>query len=196
MTTRPQHPERRPARALPAALALAALLPLAACSPASTDAGAAPAASARDGVQAAADGAPSPLPLQDFIVAFHKANMAAGHGAEAKYQFPAIWLYAPGGNLHAQVTDEAGLARLRQEFGQLDPAQAAGGLSRDEVVALMAEAGAHVAAPARVDRWTALVLLDATECEGATCGPYAETVDQLLQAHPDALDAIRVALVR
>ena len=199
MTCELNHPGRRGARTGIAALAIAALLVLAACSgqPAAGADAATPAATDTPDVSTAAGDAPQPLPLQDFIVAFHKASLAAGHATDGRYQFPAIWLYAPGGGLHSQIDDDAGLAQLERDFGNLDPSGTrAGTLSLDDVLALVAESGATVARPAATDRWSALVLLAASGCVGVSCGPYADTVDRLSLAHPGALDVTRVALVQ
>ncbi|MEN1941432.1 hypothetical protein WCE39_10105 [Luteimonas sp. MJ174] len=203
MTCEYIHPGRHCARTGLAALAITALLALAACSgPAGTDAdvgGAATTPAAADIPDSPTDAgtAPQPLPLQDFIVAFHKASLAAGHAPDGRYQFPAIWLYAPGGRLHSQIDDDAGLARLQQDFGSLDPSGTRPGtLSVDDVLAIVTEAGATATIPASTERWAAIVLLDASDCDGASCGPYADTVDRLRLAHPDALDVTRVALVQ
>ncbi|MEN1972314.1 hypothetical protein WCE34_08230 [Luteimonas sp. MJ204] len=205
MTCEHIHPGWHGARTGLAALAFIALLALAACSgPAGTDAdvdvaAATPAAADIPGPPTDAGTAPQPLPLplQDFIVAFHKASLAAGHAPDGRYQFPAIWLYAPGGRLHSQIDDDAGLARLQQDFGSLDPSGTRPGtLSLDDVLAIVTEAGATATIPASTERWAAIVLLDASDCGSMSCGPYADTVDQLRLAHPHALDVIRVALVK
>lgn len=177
-------------------LAAAALLLVTACSPAPADtATPATAQEPTPDVAAAADAALR-LPLQDFIVAFHTASLASGHVAASTYQFPAIWLYAPDGRLHSEVTDEAGLEQLRDAFATLDPASAPGaGLPLDAVTGLIAESSGSDVASAGSGRWTALVFEGEEACAEPPCPAFAGTAEHLRKLHPESLRAIHVTLV-
>ena len=178
-------------------LGIAALLLASACTQPADNAvdQAIPAESSQ--VAANATNQPVALPVQDFIIAFHKASIAAGLGANTTYEFPAIWLYAPDGTLHSRITDEAGLEQLRQTFGSLDPASAQGdGLNLDAVAELVAQAGASLDRSGNPEAWTALVLLGEEACGQPPCPAFAETAARLQDAHPDTLHATTVTLVQ
>lgn len=178
-------------------LGVAALLLVSACTQPADDAVDPPTAAGAS--QAAADGADRrvDLPVQDFIIAFHTASIAADLGANTTYEFPAIWLYAPDGTLHSRITDEAGLEQLRQTFGSLDPAAAPGdGLNLDAVAELVAQTGASLDRSGNPEAWTALVLLGEEACGQPPCPAFAETAAQLQQSHPDTLHTIIVTLVQ
>ena len=178
-------------------LGMASLLLVSACTQPADNAADQPAAAGSS--QAAANAADQhvALPVQDFVIAFHTASIAAGLGANTTYEFPAIWLYAPDGTLHSRITDEAGLEQLRQTFGSLDPADAQGdGLNLDAVAGLVAQAGASLDRPANPAAWTALVLLGEEACGQPPCPAFAETAAQLQDAHPDTLHATFVTLVQ
>lgn len=178
-------------------LAALALLLATACSPAPADTAApATAHASTPGVAAAADTALR-LPLQDFIVAFHTTSLASGHVAASTYQFPAIWLYAPDGRLHSEVTDEAGLEQLREAFATLDPASAPGaGLTLDAVTGLIEESSGSDVASTGSGRWTALVFESEDACDEPPCPAFVGTVEHLKTIHPESLRAIHVTLVQ
>ncbi|HEY4531009.1 MAG TPA: hypothetical protein VIG97_11930 [Luteimonas sp.] len=176
-------------------LFLAVVVGLAACSrPGASDGHAAGVDVDATGDSARPD-VPRSVPLQEFVVAFHKASAAAGHAVDGRYQFPAIWLYTPAGRLHSRVDDEAALARLSGTFAAADPEQAGlDSLGREDVATILADFGTPPPPPS--GRWTALVLLDASECGPTGCGPWGAAADALLEAHPDSLDIVRVALAK